>query len=121
MQIRLKAKKEVAVTAAVQKYLDTRLRSIEKLLGAHAELARCEVELGRASGKKHQSDHMWFAEVHVKAPGGISAYAKNHAASVNAAIDDVKEEVGRQLRTAKKVRVTKRKKQGREVKRALRG
>lgn len=121
MNVRVKAKKEVALTEAVQKYLDKRLASIEKLLGAQAELARCEVELGRAAGKKHQSDHMWFAEVHIKAPGGISAYAKNHAASVNAAIDDVKEEVERQLRTAKKVRVTKTKKQGREVKRVLRG
>ncbi len=121
MDIRLKAKKQVALTTAIQKYLDTRLRSLERLLGSHAELARCEVELGRAAGKKHQSDHMWFAEVHIKAPGGISAYAKNHAASVNAAIDDVKEEVERQLRTAKKVRVTKRKKQGREAKHALRG
>ena len=121
MNIRIKTKKEVVVTVAIQKYLDTRLASIERLLGAQAELARCEVELGRAAGKKHQSDHMWFAEIHVKAHGGISAYAKNNAASVNAAIDDVKEEVERQLRTAKKVRVTKTKKQGRDAKRVLRG
>lgn len=121
MEVRVKTKKEVAVTSTVQKYLDARLRSLERLLGAQAELARCEVELGRAAGKKHQSDHMWYAEVHIKAPGGISAYGKNHAASVNAAIDDVKEEVERQLRKAKKTRVTKTKKQGREAKSKLRG
>ena len=121
MNIRVKAKKEVAVTLAIQTYLDKRLAALEKLLGAQAALARCEVELGRAAGKKHQSDHMWYAEVHIKAPNGISAYAKNHAASVNAAIDDVKEEVERQLRKAKRTRVTKTKKQGREVKSKLRG
>ena len=109
------------MTGLIQTYLDKRLAVLEKLLGGQADVARCEVELGRAAGKKHQSDHMWFAEVHIKAPGGIDAYAKNHAASLKAAIDDVKEEVERQLRKAKKARVAKTKKQGREVKRVLRG
>lgn len=121
MNIRIKTKKEVEVTAVVQKYLDIRLRSIEKLLGAQAPLARCEVELGRAAGKKHQSDHMWYAEVHVKAPGGISAYAKNHASTLNAAIDDVKEEAERQLRKGKKKQIADTRRAGAKIKRMVRG
>ena len=89
------------MTADTSRYLDVRLVALERLV--NDEAARCEVELGRDAGKKQHSDYMWFAEVHIKMAGKRSAYARNTAQSVNAAIDDVKEEVERQLRKTKNV------------------
>ena len=110
------------LTADAEKYLDARLQSIENLLGSvDAERTRCEVEIGKAAGNKHSSDYMWYAEIRVLTPGAKPLYARNHAASVNAAIDDVKEEAVRQVRKEKKMRDTHVKKKGREVKRVLRG
>ena len=119
MDIRVKATK-FKMTGATSDYLEARLRPLERHLGAAADLARCEVEISRAGGDKQQSDHMWLAEVHIIIPGQKSIYAKNHAASVNASIDDVKEEVERQIRKVKKTGRTERKKVGAKVKRMLR-
>lgn len=104
----------------IRTYLDAKLASIEKMLGADdAEKTRCEVEIGKASGK-NSSDYMWYAEIRILTTGAKPLYARNHAASVQAAIDDVKEEAERQLRKEKKSRTTDNKKKGREVKRKLR-
>ncbi len=119
MEIRVKATK-FKMTGANTEYLEARLRPLERHLGAAADTARCEVEINKASGDKQQSDHMWRAEVHVIIPGQKSIYAKNHAASVNAAIDDVKEEIERQIRKVKKTSRTERKRVGAKVKRMLR-
>lgn len=120
MNTRIKSKKEVPVTQEVKRYLDAKLASLGRLLGKTAEKARCEVELGKAAGKKHQSDYMWYAEVHIKVPGEIEAYAKNHAQTVNAAIDDVKEEVERQLRKGKKKQIADMRRAGAKIKRMVR-
>jgi ribosome-associated translation inhibitor RaiA len=121
MDMRLKTT-NYKVTTDVEKYLDARLGALEKILGRDAALkTRCEVEIGRAAGNKHNSDYMWYAEMRVVTTGAKPLYARNHAASVNAAIDDVKEEVGRQVRKEKKMRTTDTRKKGREVKKVLRG
>ena len=88
------------MTADTSRYLDVRLAALEKLV--NNEAARCEVEISRDAGKKQHSDYMWCAEIHIMLPGKNSVYATNTASSVNAAIDDVKEEVERQLRKGKK-------------------
>ena len=103
-------------------YLDTRLQALEKMLGRDAAMkTRCEVEIGKAGGNKHSSDYMWYAEVRLLTTGEKPLYARNHAQNVNAAIDDVKREMQRQVRKEKGVRKTEVKKKGKEVKRALRG
>ncbi len=119
MNIRVKASK-FTMTGATSDYLEARLRPLERHLGTVADLTRCEVEISKAGGDKQQSAHMWLAEVHIIIPGQKSIYAKNHAASVNAAIDDVKEEAERQIRKVTKTSRTVRKKAGAKVKRMLR-
>lgn len=119
MDIRVKA--DFKMTADTSDYLEARLRPLERHLGEKADNARCEVEITRAAGDKKSSDHMWRAEVHIIVPGEKSIYAKNHAGSVNASIDDVKEEVERQIRKQKKTGRAVQKKMGTKVKRMLRG
>jgi len=82
MNIRIKTT-DYKMPAKVSDYLDERVQSLEKLLGENADVARVEVELGRASGRRKHSDYQWFAEILIRAPG-ISVRATNHEATINA-------------------------------------
>lgn len=95
METRIKS--DYQLTPEVREYLDGRLSTLEKFLGNNAELARCEVELGRAAGRPKHGKNLWFAEMCIVRPGRERIYARNNAETVNAAIDDVKEEIERQL------------------------
>jgi ribosome-associated translation inhibitor RaiA len=84
-------------------YLDERIAVIERHLGANAVSARVEVEIGRAAGKAKHGAYLWFAEFNIIVPGNPSIYAKNNEDSINAAIDQAKEEVLMQMRREKQV------------------
>lgn len=107
------------MTPDVSVYLDDRLATLDKLIDANDESALCEVEIGRDGGKKQHSDHQWFVEIRVVA-AGVNAFAKNRAETVNKAIDDVKEEMERQLRQSKGKKNTLNKRQGKSFKDWLR-
>jgi ribosomal subunit interface protein len=119
MDVRVKAT-GYQMTPDVSDYLDTRLATLEKLLGADAETTRCEVELGRDAGNMRHGEHVWFAEITLRSPGGASVRATNRAASINAAIDDVKEEAERQLRREKQAHIRIMRKSGAALKRLMR-
>ncbi len=119
MNVRIKTK-DYELTSATKKYLDIRIAALEKLLGSDAAISRCEVEIGRAAGKQRHGDHLYFAEFLIRAPRRKPVRAVNHESSINAAIDNAKEEVMRQLRKQKTVKETRTKKEGARVKRALR-
>ncbi len=112
--------KDFELTGAVKKYLEVRTKALEKLLGADAAISRCEVELGRAAGKQRHGEHLYFAEFLIRAPRRKPVRAVNHESTINAAIDNAKEEVMRQLRKQKTVKISSDKRVGAQVKRALR-
>ena len=91
------------MTPEVASYLDERIARLGKFLGDEAAVARCEVELGRNAGRPRHGANIWFAEINIMQPGSSRIYARNNAESVNAAIDDVKEEIEKQLRREKKL------------------
>ena len=119
MDVRTKAT-NYRMTPKVEDYLGERLRALEKFLGEHAALARVEVELGRDAGRPRHGANIYFAEIHITYPGGKSVYATNRSESVNGAIDDVKEEVERQLRKQTRTSRSVVRKSGAKVKRMLR-
>ena len=119
MNIRIKAA-DYELAEETRRYLDGRLASLEKFLGDDTSLVRCEVELGRDAGRPRHGANMWFAEIHIIEPGGAHVYARNNAESVNAAIDDVKEEVERQLRQNKKLHMRVLRKTGAAIKNWMR-
>lgn len=119
MNIRIKTT-EYELTAEVRKYLDDRISSLEKFLGDDTSHVRCEVELGRAAGGQRHGANMWFAEIRLISPGSTPVYAHNNASSVNAAIDDVKEEIERQLRKGKKLHIRMMRKTGSAIKNWMR-
>lgn len=119
MDVRIKAT-DFQMTPDVEAYLNQRLASLQKFLGGDEGVARIEVELGRDAGRPRHGANIWFAEMHVIVPGGGHVYATNHSESINGAIDDVKEEVERQLRREKKLHIRLYRKGGAFAKRLLR-
>ncbi len=100
MDVRIKAT-NYDMTAEVSTYLEEKLRHVEKILGRQ-ENVRCEVELGKdAPGQRH-GDNLWFAEILLNIPGQKALFARNNSESINGAIDDVKEEIERQIRKSKR-------------------
>lgn len=119
MDIRIKAT-DYQMTPEVRDYLEERMAAIEKLLGTEAPVARLEVEIARAAGNQRHGDHMWKAEFLLQSPGEPRVRATNHAMTVNAAIDDAKEELVRQLRTEKQTQRGLLRKTGAAIKRLIR-
>jgi ribosomal subunit interface protein len=118
MNTRIKST-DYQMTPEVSDYLNVRLATLEKLLGEHAEVARCEVELGLDAGGQKHGANLWFAEITIRMPGGPNARATNRSASINGAIDDVKEEVERQLRREKQAHIRILRKSGAAIKSLL--
>ena len=119
MDIRIKTT-DYELTREARNYLDDRVASIEKLLGGDTTLVRCEIELGRDAGRPRHGANMWFAEIRIMSPGSPPVYAHNSAPTVNAAIDDVKEEIERQLRREKKLHIRVMRKTGSAIKNWMR-
>jgi ribosomal subunit interface protein len=119
MDIRIKAT-EYELTPEVSAYLDDRLAALEKFLGTDTAGVRCEVELGRDAGRPRHGANIFFAEMRVIAPGSAAVYARNNSESVNAAIDDVKAEVERQLRRGRKAHIRVLRKTGAVIKNWMR-
>ena len=118
MNTRVKAT-NYQMTPETSAYIDSRIQTLEKMLGADAQVSRCEVEVGRDAGNQRHGEHVWFAELHVLYPGG-SVRATNRSESINGAIDDAREEVARQLRRERKLHVRMWRKSGAAFKRLLR-
>ncbi len=119
MDIRIKAT-SYEITPDVRAYLDQRIASLKKFLGGYEDVARIEAEVGRDAGGQRHGANMWFAEMQVIVPGQERVYARNNSESVNGAIDDVKEEVERQLLRGRKLHIRLMRKSGALAKRVMR-
>ncbi len=108
------------MTPETRAYIDQRVLTLEKLLGDEVDVARCEIEVGRDAGRPRHGANIWFAEIQVIVPGQGRVYARNNSESINGAIDDVKEEVERQLRRERKLHIRLYRKGGALAKRLMR-
>ena len=119
MEIRIKTN-EYQMTPEVSSFLDEKAAQIERIVGADAQQARLEVEIGRAAGHHKHSDYMYFAEFQLVRPGSQRLIASNNEPTVNAAIDNAKDELLRQLGKEKKLHRRVWKRGGALAKRLLR-
>ncbi|MBI5003588.1 HPF/RaiA family ribosome-associated protein [Candidatus Kaiserbacteria bacterium] len=95
MDIRIKTTDYQAPTE-VSTHIDSRIEIIEKVLAEHADNARCELEVGKGVGNVKHGE-IWFAEINLIA-AGKRMRATAEAENVNMAIDEVKDEIIRQIR-----------------------
>ena len=114
METRIKTKGGYEITGDVSKYLDTRLKAIEKLLGDD-EAVRCQVELGRSARHSKKGEDQWVVDIDVKA-GRSRWHASEDALTIKAAIDEVKDEIIQQIRKEKATKRDAVKKGGQKIK-----
>ncbi len=119
MDVRIK-QSDFQMTETIATYLDERLAHVEKLLGDTADMARCEVELGRDAGRPRHGENIWFVEITLIRPGTEHLRATNHSESINGAIDDVRDEICRQIKSEKQIHRRIIKRSGEFAKRLLR-
>ena len=101
MDIRIKTT-DYQMVGDVSDYLNERIDAIARHMGDGSDQARAEVNVGRSvGGSKH--GEVWFAEINIIHSGHASIHAHATAASVNAAIDQAKDEILNQLRKSKQV------------------
>ncbi len=117
MDIRIKAT-DYKLTSEIAEYLDQRLKAVEKFIDESMAVARCEVEVGRAAGHPERGN-IWRAEGNL-IHGGTPLRAEAEAETVNAAIDEVKDELLRQLRYEKRFHIRLVRRGGALLKRLMR-
>lgn len=117
MKINLKTK-NFAVTQAIKIYLEEKLNSLYKFLPGDESIS-ADVELAKTT-KHHQKGDIFRAEVNLSVPGRlIRAVAEEW--NLRVAIDKVKDELQREIKSNKEKNFSLYKKGARLFKRLLRG
>ena len=105
------------MTNEIETYLAEKIQSIEKLLvDPDADTVRCDVELGQA---REEHANKWRAEMSLFI-GGESYRSVAVADGMEAALDEMKDEIQRQLRKGKRKQMSLVKRGGAMMKEWLR-
>lgn len=110
--------RRITLTDDIQDYIEKRFGTFEKLLSVAANNALCEVELKKSTS--HKTGDIYYAEANVGSKGALYR-ATAQAESLEAAIDEVKHEIQKELRRAKRKKETMVRKGGAEVKKRVQG
>lgn len=99
MQIKIKTT-NIELTSALSAYVEEKINSVEKFAPPHAdEVLLANVEIGKTT-KHHNAGEVYCAEVNITVRGkGYRAVSEK--ADLYAAIDDVRDEIARELNSSK--------------------
>jgi ribosomal subunit interface protein len=86
-------------TDAITDYAEKRLEGLEKFILSKKPINLCAVEIGKTS-RRHKKGEFYRAEVRLVA-GGRTFYAYSEKEDLYKAIDDVREEIVRELTSNK--------------------
>lgn len=106
------------LTTELSNYVDEKVRSFDRFVRGNQE-AIAEVELRKETGMGHTGD-ICYAEINVTIDGHLYRATAN-AATFQAALDDVKDEMLRELRKTKRKRIFSIRDGGKRVKAWLQG
>jgi len=107
------------ITSAIGDYLNKKLEHINKFVDPADESALCDVELGKTT-KHHNKGDLFRAEInlHIK---GKNLRAVSETEDLYASIDEVKDEMTRELLSSKDRKVSLIKRGGAKIKNVLKG
>lgn len=108
----------ISLTDAISDYTTKRLESVKHLL-ANDSTVRCDVELGRTSAH-HRNGDIFRAEIHITGKDR-NLYASAEESDLYKAIDMVRDEMLREVRSGKAKRVSLFRRGGAKIKNLLRG
>lgn len=118
MILNIKATK-TTLTDSLREYIEKKLKPLDKLIGGDADGAMVRVEIGRTTNH-HKKGEVYRAEIKV-ALGKKDLYADASDEDIYAAIDEVKDEILRELKSHKTKTSDKKKAGGRTVKKMIKG
>jgi putative sigma-54 modulation protein len=107
----------IELTPALKDYIEKRLGSITKFSGGNADIS---VEVGKTTAHHKQGD-FFLAEVNVLTPLGKQYRAVSETSDLYEAIDDVRNEIVRELSSAKTKQQTLFKRGAQKIKNLLKG
>lgn len=117
MKINLKTK-NFSLTQAVKIYLESKLNSLDKFLPADESIFS-DVDLSKTT-KHHQKGDVFKAEVNLRVPGRLIR-ASAVEWDLRVAIDRVKDDLQKEIKTNKEKKISFKKYGGRLFKKFLRG
>ena len=107
---------EWTMTDEIRTYLDEKLLAIDKLIDSDPETVRCDVELGKA---RENHAHAFRAEMNLFI-GGAMVRSEATGETLQVALDEVKDEIVRQLKKSKQKHTSLLRRGGASVKNWLR-
>lgn len=89
----------IELTPAIAEYIETKFSSFDRFITGDLQAAKCNVEVGKTT-RHHKSGDVFRAEVNLHV-SGQNFYASSEKDDLYAAIDQVKDEIIRELTTTK--------------------
>ncbi|MBX4210913.1 ribosome-associated translation inhibitor RaiA [Candidatus Parcubacteria bacterium] len=117
MKINTKAT-NIELTLAISEYLTKKLESIEKIV-EDPESAMCQIEVAKTTNH-HRTGDVFRAEINLTA-GGKNYYVFSEKDNLFAAIDEMKDEVMKEIKSKKERETSLIRRGGKKVKDMLRG
>ncbi len=117
MKINIKGT-SISLTPAITEYAEKRMNALERFF-VHDPTAYCTLELAKTS-EHHKSGDIFKAEVHITAKDN-DLYASAEEADLYKAIDMVRDEILREVRTSKSKKISLMRRGGLKVKNILKG
>jgi putative sigma-54 modulation protein len=120
MNISVKAT-NMELTPAISQYVDEKVNGLERfIITADPASVRAAVEIGKANRHHHTGDHVFRAEINLYVDGK-SFRAVSEQSTLYAAIDDVKDEIAREINSYKGKQRTLFRRGGAAVKNLIKG
>ncbi len=95
----------IGLTDAIRAQVEKKMQALAKY--SPIDAADVDVEVGKTTGH-HNKGPIFFCEAHVRAPGVAVIRTREEGADLYAAIDEVHDELQRQLIDLKEKRIAKR-------------
>lgn len=108
----------ITLTPAIQEYIDKKLFGLEKFISGFDNIL-VNVEVGKTT-RHHKQGDVFKAEIHIKVPGD-EFYATVEKDDLYAAIDEVKDELIRNMTSRRKRALKLLRKGGQKIKEFLKG
>ncbi len=109
----------ITITPAIDQYLELRLSAIGKYIDADDESAKADVYLVKTT-EHHKQGKIFKAKINLHV-SGWSGQAEAVDENLYNAINEMKSEIIRQLKTHRKKNQTKERREGMKIKKMLRG
>ncbi|MDP2593475.1 MAG: ribosome-associated translation inhibitor RaiA [bacterium] len=107
----------VKLTSEIREYLDKKLQSFSKLISPDDPTVILDIELGRTTSR-HQSGNIFRAEINLNMKGA-NLRAESEKANLFLAIDEVRDEVLKELRRNKGRKIARFKRGARTIKKVI--